>query len=100
MIADRVPQDRSQETDIVPQWRGGSLYLIFAHEPSVSARGERPGSGAAEAGTDRAISFGHRAIGFAADLVEVPGGGHFLADEGFTKLPGVLDAVERIAGGV
>ncbi|WP_225729160.1 MULTISPECIES: alpha/beta hydrolase [unclassified Nocardia] len=34
----------------------------------------------------------------AADLIEIPGGGHFLGDEGFTELPEVLAAVERIAG--
>ncbi|MBB5911292.1 hypothetical protein BJY24_000159 [Nocardia transvalensis] len=32
-----------------------------------------------------------------AELLEIPGAGHFLGDEGFTELPAVLAAVEKIA---
>ncbi|RDI44745.1 RBBP9/YdeN family alpha/beta hydrolase [Nocardia mexicana] len=32
-----------------------------------------------------------------AEHIEVPGGGHFLADEGFTELPQALAAVRQIA---
>ncbi|GAB2728365.1 RBBP9/YdeN family alpha/beta hydrolase [Nocardia thraciensis] len=35
----------------------------------------------------------------AAEHIEIPGGGHFLADEGFTELPQALAAVQQIAHG-
>ncbi|MCM6774280.1 alpha/beta hydrolase [Nocardia sp. CDC159] len=37
------------------------------------------------------------ATALSAETIVVPGGGHFVADEGFTKLPEALTAVERIA---
>ncbi|MBF6329678.1 alpha/beta hydrolase [Nocardia transvalensis] len=32
-----------------------------------------------------------------AEQIVIPGGGHFPADDGFTKLPEALEAVEKIA---
>ncbi len=35
-------------------------------------------------------------VELAAETIVIPGGGHFLADEGFTKLPEALRAVQRL----